>query len=139
MLLSMIFPTFIAAIFDEVAAITFLQFDVINFCDAAVSTTYVCFCQLCRYPFFCCATHRGYLLNTSTTLLIPDINLIRRKMVDWLLVGMENGGGSVQTGSFLEGKNANVSKASILHLFAPCLRTKGVFPENGVFPTAGDL
>ena len=31
---------------------------------------------------------------------------------------------SVQTGSVLEGKNANISKASILNLFAPCLRTK---------------
>ena len=37
----MIFLACIAAIFNEIAICTFLQFDVINFCDAAESTTCV--------------------------------------------------------------------------------------------------
>jgi hypothetical protein len=38
MLLPMLFTAFIAAIFHEIAAITFLQFYFIHSCDAAVST-----------------------------------------------------------------------------------------------------
>jgi hypothetical protein len=45
-LLSMAFPTPIAAVFHEIAAITILQFDVINFSHAAISTTYVCLLYL---------------------------------------------------------------------------------------------
>ena len=45
---------------------------------------------------------------------------------------------SLQTGSVLEGKNANVSKASILSMLPPVCELNGVFPENGVFPTAGE-
>ena len=41
---------------------------------------------------------------------------------------------SVQTGSVLEGKNATVSKASILRCLPPVCELNGVFPENGVFP-----
>jgi hypothetical protein len=43
MLLSMLFTTFIAAIFHKITAITLLQFDVNytqqNFCGTAISTT----------------------------------------------------------------------------------------------------
>jgi hypothetical protein len=42
MLPPMIFLTFIAAIFHEIAAIAILQFDVINSCDAAVSAHSIC-------------------------------------------------------------------------------------------------
>jgi hypothetical protein len=49
MLLSMFFPTIIAAIFHEVTAITFLQFDVIHFADATVSTTYICLFSLAHF------------------------------------------------------------------------------------------
>jgi hypothetical protein len=40
MLILVVFTTFIVAIFYRLTAITFLQFDVINFCGTAVCTTY---------------------------------------------------------------------------------------------------
>ncbi len=43
---------------------------------------------------------------------------------------------SVQPGSGLAGKSANVSKASLFTGLTPVCELNGVFPENGVFPTA---
>jgi hypothetical protein len=40
-MLSMLFPTFIAAIFYEVASIAFLEFDAVHSCDAAVCANIV--------------------------------------------------------------------------------------------------
>jgi hypothetical protein len=48
-LLSMPSLAFIPAVLHEVAAITILQFDVINFCGATISTTYICLCHAAHY------------------------------------------------------------------------------------------
>jgi hypothetical protein len=50
MLRQMILLTFIAAIFNEIAIITVHQFDVIQFCFAARSTTHVVgLCLVCAH------------------------------------------------------------------------------------------
>ncbi len=72
MLLSMIFPTFIAAIFYEVAATAFLQFDVINFRDAAVCANIV--------VAFSCAAH---YLTIDRPMLYYSLSLF---LIDRLLL-----------------------------------------------------
>jgi hypothetical protein len=62
----MLLPTLISAIFYEVAAITFLQFDVIHFCGAAVCTTYdVCLYLRCAAQFF--TDHKCYRRDDDKT------------------------------------------------------------------------
>ncbi len=74
MLLSMLFAAFIAAIFHEVAAITFPQFDVIHFCDATVCAAYV---GLCLY----CAVHvTKPKLQTFSLSQIEDLTLDRNSL-----------------------------------------------------------
>src|SRR6056300_87999 len=66
-LFSMTLLTCIAAIFHKIAAITILQFYVINFCDATISTTYICFLHL----------FAAHLISLTPLLLSPSASRIR--------------------------------------------------------------
>src|SRR6056300_1251863 len=91
MLFSMLFPTFIAAIFYEITAITFLQFDVINFRDAAVCAHFVVVVSSCAVHYFIIGRPMVILFFVVVSIdrVLLDDGTKRRKRNDLNCIGSQ--------------------------------------------------